>query len=83
MGHRPMKQFFVPQIDLQLRAPFDEFIFSPEEEFSDVSGWVGGSAGQTEEPRLPFRTPPRIWLNNSASPGGGLTPPDPCGPPVK
>ena len=32
-----------PTINLQVWAPFDKFLFYPEEQFSDVDG-VGGSA---------------------------------------
>ena len=38
---RGQKKVCVPEIDLQVRAPLINFIFFPEEKFSDVGGWVG------------------------------------------
>ena len=56
MGQRPIKEVFVPKIDLQFRGPLINFIFFLRKFFSHVDGGVGG--GQAEEPRLPFRPPP-------------------------
>ena len=35
------KTVCVPKISLQFSGPCDKFQFSPEENFSDVDGWVG------------------------------------------
>ena len=40
---RGQKKVCVPKIHFQFRAPL--ISFSPEENFSDVGGWVGGSGG--------------------------------------
>ena len=47
---RGQKRVCVPKIDVQFWAPLIDLIFLPQESFLM---WVGGWAGQAEEPRLP------------------------------
>ena len=69
-GERPKrKNGCVPQVDLEFRAPLIKFIF-PEEQFSDVGGWVG----RAEEPRLPFPPPPPPPLVTSSRDAVGSRP---------